>query len=114
MASPTELARESLNKTEILQKVVELLKERLDKLDKLQLYERLAVVERRLADLEKAVEELKPTKAEHEEMGAVKNRLTQLEDQKKLGDTRAFQFIVLFIGGLLTLAINIALLFLKK
>jgi uncharacterized small protein (DUF1192 family) len=77
-------------------------------------HERLAVLESRIAELDRALEQLKPTKAEAEEMGALKSRLTQLEEQKKLGDSRLFQFVVLFIGGLLTLAINIALLFLKK
>jgi phage shock protein A len=114
MPSPTELARDALQKTEVLENSVALLKERLDRLDTAQLRERLVVLESRLVELEKALETLKPTKAEAEEMGALKSRLTQLEEQKKLGDTRAFQFIVLFIGGLITLAINIALLFLKK
>jgi hypothetical protein len=47
-------------------------------------------------------------------LGAVKSRLTQLEEQKKLGGTRVFQFVMLFVGGVVTLSINIALLFLKN
>ena len=48
------------------------------------------------------------------QFAVIENRLTQLEDQKKLGDSRLFQFIMLFLGGIITLSIQIVLLFFKK
>lgn len=112
--NPTQLARDALHRLELLVKDIQALQKELEKNDLPEVRERLAVTERRLDDLVSLVEQFKPTKAESEEMGAIKNRITQLEEQKRLGDSRTFQFVVLFIGGLLTLAINIALLFLKK
>jgi signal recognition particle subunit SEC65 len=112
--SPSEIAREVQREVLLLRSEFDQPRTELDNAEFRRVRERLAVLENRLSELDKAIEQLKPSKAEAEEMGALKNRLTQLEEQKKLGDTRAFQFIVLFIGGLLTLAINIALLFLKK
>lgn len=116
MAGPSasELARKAQQDLLLLKTQFDALVKDLDSAEVRRLRERLAVVESRTAELEKTTEQLKPTEAKSEEMGALKNRLTQLEEQKKLGDTRLFQVMVLFIGGLITLAINIALLFLKK
>lgn len=114
MASPSELARQAQQHSEELEQEFRLLKQLVETHDLPAIRERLIRVEEKLNQVVTLVDRLTPNKAEAEEMGALKNRLTQLEEQKKLGDTRAFQFIVLFIGGLITLAINIALLFLKK
>lgn len=111
--TPTERINALREEVEVLKALVATVRESLSQHSAQKAGERLAVLENRLTELDKAFEQLKPSKAEAEEMGALKNRLSQLEEQKKLGDTRAFQFIVLFIGGLLTLAINIAILFLK-
>ena len=112
MAAPT--TAELGQRTALLEQAVDVLREQVETLELVQLRERVKVLEERLVEVVKAVDGLKPTKAEAEEMGALKNRLTQLEEQKKLGDTRVFQFVMLFVGGVVTLAINIALLFLKK
>lgn len=115
MATQTEqLAIDAHSKIDVLRAEFNLVQDQFQKLSLGDLRERLAVIENRLAELDKAVEKLKPTKAESEEMGAIKNRLTQLEEQKKLADTRLFQFYMLFAGGIMTLAVQVAILFLKK
>ena len=112
--SPTQMAREAKHAVDLLKQDVELFKERLDALDLIQLRERVAVLESHVKKQDALLEELKPTRAEAEELGALKNRISQLEDEKKRGETRSFQVTVLFLGGVITLAIQIALLFLKK
>lgn len=115
MATQTEqMANEAHSKIDVLRAEFDLLQKQFDRLSLEELRVLMTAIDTRLMGLEKAVDGLKPTKAEAEEMGALKNRLTQLEEQKKLGDTRVFQFIMLFVGGVVTLSINIALLFLKK
>jgi hypothetical protein len=86
----------------------------LDQANPIEQLERIAVLENQVKKLETQLEEHKTTRAEAEELGALKNRLTQLEEEKKRGETRAFQVMILFLGSLLTLAIQFALLFLKK
>lgn len=112
--SPTQLAREAKHGVELLKQDVELLKERFDILDLIQLRERVAVLESHAKKQDAELEEHKSTRAEAEEFGALKNRIAQLEEEKKRGETRSFQVTVLFIGGLITLAIQIVLLFLKR
>jgi hypothetical protein len=115
MASLAEkLAQEAREHSLILRTEFDILKQQVEKHDLAQLRERLAVLEDRTGKLAEQVEQLKPTKAESEEMGAIKNRITQLEEQKKLTDTRLFQFYMLFAGGVITLTVQVAILFLKK
>ena len=85
--TPTELARDAHTQVGLLEKDVVRLREEAERLDPLQLRERLAVLEDRVAELRKSKEE---------------------------ADRRYWQFVVLFIGGLLTLAINLVVSFVRK
>ncbi len=49
-----------------------------------------------------------------ERLAVVEHTLAELKKQKEEADRRLWQFIVLFVGGLITLAINFALVFVRK
>ena len=85
--TPTELARDALTKVGLLEKDVVRLQEEAERLDPLQLRERLAVLE---------------------------DRVTELRKSKEEADRRYWQFVVLFVGGILTLAINLVVSFVRK
>ena len=85
--TPTELARDALAKVALLEKDVARLQEESERLDRLQLRERIAVFE---------------------------DRVTELKTAKLETDRRYWQFVVLFIGGILTLAINLVVSFVRK
>jgi|GEM_PF-6886392 len=115
MATQTEqMANDALKKIDVLRAEFDFLQKQLERLGLDELRVQMTKIKTQLEGLEKATEQLKPSKAEAEEMGALKNRLSQLEEHRKLGDTRVFQFIILFVGGVVTPLINIVLLFLKK
>ena len=107
MASPTELAREAMQHSELLRVEFEMLKHDVSQLSLQELRERVAVLEVLNKKIEKSLEEMK-------QFPVLENRIKQLEDRKLLGDTRIFQFILLFVGGVLTLAINIVVSFIRK
>lgn len=85
--TPTELAREALIKVGLLEKDVVRLQEESKQLDLLRLRERIAVLE---------------------------DRVTELKKSKEEADRRYWQFVVLFVGGILTLAINLVVSFVRK
>ncbi|QEL14675.1 hypothetical protein [Limnoglobus roseus] len=115
MASQTELiARDARELARAQKTELDILNDTLAAYDLPRVRERIAVLESQFHKFEVLLNELKPTRAEAEELGALKSRLSQLEDQKKLGDSRLFQFIMLFVGGVITLSVQIALLFFKK
>lgn len=49
-----------------------------------------------------------------ERLAVVEHTLAELKKQKEEADRRLWQFTVLFVGGLITLAINFALVFVRK
>ncbi len=86
--TPTELARDALAKVALLEKDVARLQEESERLDRLQLRERIAVFE---------------------------DRVTELKTAKLETDRRYWQFVVvLFVGGILTLGINLVVSFVRK
>ncbi len=87
MATPTEMAHEAHKQIAEMRAEVDARISGLDKLNLLELRERLAVLEDRVAELRKSKEE---------------------------ADRRRWQFVVLFVGGLLTLAINLVVSFVRK
>lgn len=114
MASPTELAREAITKVEVLRAEFDVKMDELAKLNLIEAGQQIAILRDRIHKLEISIEQTKPTRDEIEEIGALKNRVSQLEDHKKLADTRIFQFIMLFIGGVITLLVQLIILFVKK
>ncbi len=114
MATPTQLATDALSKAEVLRAEFDFLRSHFEKLNLNEVRERIAVIEDNINKISSKVEQLIPSKDESEAMGAIKQRVTQLEEQKKLGDTRLFQLSMLFVGGIVTLFVQIALLFIKK
>ena len=85
--TPTEIARDALIKVGLLEKDVLRLQEEAERLNLPQLRERLAVLE---------------------------DRVTELKKSKQETDRRYWQFVVLFVGGILTLAINLVVSFVRK
>lgn len=83
------------------------LRREIDRADLVDVAKRLAVIEQRLNDLG-------PTREEARRVAALEERVSQLTQAKEEADRRAWQFIVLFVGGLLTLAVNLVVSFLKK
>ncbi len=113
-----QLARETEKELALIKKDVEALQKDIDQANLTHMRERLSVLEERAEKLGRLVEELKPTKAEAEEMGALKSRLSQLEEQKKLGDTRGWQFVYIAAGAgfalLSSFLVQLVFYFIKK
>ncbi len=109
MSSPSPTERIHLVREEVatLKVQIELAQKEIDRFDVHQFRERIARIDERLSRIDKILEEMR-------QFPVLENRLTQLEDKKKLGDTRLFQFILLFVGGVVTLSIQVVLLFFKK
>lgn len=49
-----------------------------------------------------------------ERLAVLEDRVTELRKSKEEADRRYWQFVVLFIGGILTLAINLVVSFVRK
>ncbi len=49
-----------------------------------------------------------------ERLAVLEDRVTELKKSKEEADRRYWQFVVLFIGGILTLAINLVVSFVRK
>jgi hypothetical protein len=105
--SPTEKVRILQEEVLVLKAQILAIQKDIDRSDVHRVRERLAVIDERLNRLDRAIEE-------HKQFPVLENRLAQLEEQKKLGDTRLFQFVMLFVGGVITLSVQIVLLFFKK
>ena len=112
--TPTQLAREALTAIKVLETKVAIFQQDVANAELSRHRERTAVLENQVAQLIALMEEHKPTRAEAEILGALKIRMTQLEEEKKRDQTRVFQVMILFLGGIITLAIQIVLLFFKK
>lgn len=87
MATPTELARDALQKAALLELDLKYFRTEVARLELETLRERVAVLEERVAELKKMREE---------------------------AEKRYWQFVVLFVGGLVTLAINLVVSFVRK
>ena len=87
MATPTEMAHEAHKQIAQMRSEFDARISGLDKLNLLELRERLAILE---------------------------DRITELRKSKEEADRRYWQFVVLFIGGILTLAINLVVSFIRK
>ena len=113
-----QLARETEKELALIKKDVEALQEDIDQANLTQMRERLSVLEDRSVKLAALVEELKPTKAEAEEMGAVKSRLTQLEKREEESGKRGWQFVFIAAGAGLALLssflVQLVFYFIKK
>lgn len=109
MAVPTtaELARQTASEFADLKKDVELLLKQTEQLKLNELPTDLAVLNHRLAQIEKAAEDLRI-------MPVLTDRVNKLEKHKEEADRRYWQFVVLFVGGILTLAINLVVSFVRK
>ncbi len=136
--TPTQLAREALTAIKFLETKVAIFQQDVDNAELSKHRERTAVLENQVVQLNAQMqehkltrertaflenqdtqllalmEEHKPTRAEAEILGALKIRMTQLEEEKKRDQTGVFQVMILFLGGIITLAIQIVLLFFKK
>ncbi len=112
--TPTQLVRLALTTIEVLKNDIANLQQFVADAELSKHRERTAVLEYQVAQLLALMEEHKPTRAEAEILGALKIRMTQLEEEKKRDQTRVFQVMILFLGGIITLAIQIVLLFFKK
>ena len=104
---PTQLAREAKDAISRLKQDHEFLQKRFEDLDLLEVRERVARIEERLSRIEKIQEE-------HKELPVLADRINKLEKNKEEADRRYWQFVVLFIGGILTLAINLVVSFIRK
>lgn len=82
-----QLARETEKELALIKKDGEALQKDIDQADLNQVRERIAVLEERVVELKKMREE---------------------------SEKRYWQFVVLFVGGLITLGINIAVSFIRK
>lgn len=49
-----------------------------------------------------------------ERLAVLEDRVTELRKSKEEADRRYWQFVVLFVGGILTLAINLVVSFVRK
>ena len=49
-----------------------------------------------------------------ERLAGLEDRVTELRKSKEEADRRYWQFVVLFVGGILTLAINLVVSFVRK
>ena len=112
--TPTQLAQKALNAIDVLETKLKYFQQDVANAELSKHRERTAVLEYQVAQLLALMEEHKPTRAEAEILGALKIRMTQLEEEKTRDQTRVFQVMILFLGGIITLAIQIVLLFFKK
>lgn len=87
MATPTEMAHEAQKQIATLRAEFDIRQTVLEKLNLSELRERIAVLE---------------------------DRVTELKKSKEEADRRYWQFVVLFVGGILTLAINLVVSFVRK
>jgi hypothetical protein len=87
MPSPTELANQAISNGQVLTIRVDELRTHVDSFDLLSLRERVAVLE---------------------------SQVVELKRNKEESEKRYWQFVVLFVGGLLTLAINVTVSFIRK
>ncbi|MFO0852171.1 MAG: hypothetical protein U0871_26940 [Gemmataceae bacterium] len=109
--SPTELAREAQKHSETLRIEFELLRNEFERYDMPRLRERLAILEERMAKHETRVEEFVIAQTK---IAVLNDRVEELKKSKEKSDRRYWQFVVLFVGGLLTLAINLVVSFIRK
>ncbi len=49
-----------------------------------------------------------------ERLAVLEDRVTEFRESKREADRRYWQFVVLFVGGILTLAINLVVSFIRK
>jgi hypothetical protein len=105
--SPTELYHELRNEFTFLRATLDGAIAELRSAELLQVRERLAVLEHRL-------EELGAIKEDNKKLAVVENQLGDLRRWQEESGRRLFQFVLLFLGGIVTLAINLAVTFLRK
>ena len=98
--SPTRLAREAKEAIELLQKDHDFLRERFDVLELLDLRERVARFEERLARVEKTLEELKL-------VPVLEDRVNKLEHREEESSKRRWQFAYIFAGAVTTLLVTV-------
>ena len=91
MVTPTELARQAQTDILLLRQEFRTFVDGYKSLDVRTMSERLAVLEDRVARLEKAVEEVK-------HMPAILDRLNKLEEEKRESHKRSANFIYAVIG----------------
>lgn len=111
MASPTELARKALDELKDLQAEVNSLKKEVGQYDFLQVVQRLAVIEAKLAQLEKAQDEVK-------QIAVLADRVSELKKANEESGKRGWQFVYIAAGAGLALvssfAVQLVFFLLKK
>ena len=91
----------------VLRAEVDALAGELRRADLLPLRERLAVLESKFVELSLMKEEVK-------RIAVLEDRVAELKRLNEEAERRRWQFVMLFVAGLITLAINIALLVFRK
>ena len=107
MATPTEMAREAHTQIALLRAEFEIHQRGIETLKLIDLRERLAVLDEKIAKLERELEAVKC-------LPVIVVRVDKLEQHRDETDKRRWQFVVLFVGGILTLAINLVVSFVRK
>jgi hypothetical protein len=107
MPSPSDLAREAKEHSTELRRDFELLEQLVTLSDLMGLKDRLLSMENRMAVMEKFEAELR-------RIAVLEDRINELKKSKEESEKRYWQFVVLFVGGLVTLGINLVVSFIRK
>lgn len=131
MASPTEIAREALDEVKELKAKLDSIEREIGQYEFLKALNRLAVIEEKLLQITKGGEDAKRIPVIDDRVDKLETRATEADrlrervavleslvaEGKKIKEEvgkRSWQFVVLFVGGLITLGINIAVSFIRK
>ncbi len=100
MATPTEMAHEAQRQIAELRSVCDTRFSGIDKLELVELRERLAVVEEKIAKAERELESLKT-------LPVLDDRVDKLERHKDDSEKRRWQFVYIFAGAISTLLVTV-------
>ena len=112
--TPTQLARKALIAIEVLETKLTYFQQEVANAELSKHRERTAVLENQVVQLNAQMQEHKLNRAEVEILGALKTRVTQLEDDKKRYQTWGFHVVIFFLGCISTIIIQIVLFLIKK
>ena len=99
-SSPTQLAREALNRLDLLSKDVESLQAELEKADLSTLKQRVAVIEEKVAELKKSKDEFDKLSRQS---AVLEDRVNELKKANEESGKRGWQLLYIVIGAGLAL-----------
>lgn len=115
MASLTELAQDALAQLELLRNQLDAFRQSFDRLDLIQLRERVRVIEERVSKLGKSAEEMDELR---KLVAVLEDRENELKNVKEESDKRQWQLVYIFAGAmaslLVTVIVQLVLAFVKK